>query len=162
MKDIIGILLATIGSLVLVGAVDHLYDKYENTSSQLQAVSNIQTIVSDTENLYQGQSSGYTGLTDSVGIANKLFPTSMISGTSVIDQWGGNVTLAADSNPSFFDITFNQVPQSQCVALATKVGGNRLQSATINGTSATVPVTISSASSSCTAGKTNTLVWAFN
>jgi hypothetical protein len=158
MQNIILTLMAVLVTLVLLGSGVAIY---ENTNSQAgitQAIGNVDTVIAGTRSTYQGQS-GYTGISNTVLLAAGVFPSSMVSGTTITDTFGGAVTVAPDASPSFFDLTYNNVPQAACVRLASGIQGQSIQSVSVNGTALSMPVTASAAAAGCTSTTGNTVMW---
>lgn len=158
MNNILGAILGLVLTLILVVAVVGYYENAHNASGIAIESSNVATIISGTEALYQGQP-GYTGLTTAVAVASNVFPTSMVAGGTPKNQWGGTVTDVVDATPSFFDLTYTGVPQSACVKLSSGYAGEGLQSVTVNGAALPVPPTPAAAAADCVAGNTNKVVW---
>lgn len=161
MQNIILTLMAVLVTFILLGSGVAIYEN-TNTSSQITtAVSNAETVLAGVRSTYQGQS-GYSGLTTSVALSAGVFPSSMVAGTSVTDAFGGPVTVAANSTPAYFDLTYTQVPQKACVRLASAIQGSSIQSVNVNGTALTPPVNVASASGACKPGATNVIDWTSN
>lgn len=164
MSDVIGRLIGIGVMLALIALAVTLGLMLTGQSSAAIAASNLSSVVSTVEETYAGQPS-FNGLTNSVATAAGVFPQSMVSGSgstaSVHDKWGGAVTIQADSsNSSEFDLNYAQVPQKACIKLATTLGSSaKLRSLSINGTSQTLPPTVSNATTDCTSTTANTLAW---
>ncbi len=157
MQNIILTLMAVMITFVLLAAGISIYDNTNTQSGVIQAISNVDTVIAGTRSTYQGQS-GYSGISNSVLLAAGVFPSSMVSGTAITNTFGGTVTLVPDATPAFFNLTYNNVPQSACVRLASGIQGQSIQSISVNGTALSMPVTVAGAAGSCVKGN-NTVEW---
>ena len=121
-------------------------------------VSNITQLATSISNTYTGQTA-FTGLT--TAIAAKLAPTSMVTGTTLMNQWGGTVTVAVDANPSQFDIVENSVPSDGCVDMANKA--TNYVTMTLNGNTynATNPLDAGTAVTACNSAATQTITYVY-
>ena len=121
-------------------------------------VSNITQLATSISNTYTGQTA-FTGL--NTAIAAKLAPTSMVTGTTLMNQWGGAVTVAVDANPSQFDIVENGVPSDGCVDMANKA--TNYVTLTLNGATynATNPLDAGTAVTACNAAATQTITYVY-
>ena len=61
----------------------------------------------------------YTGLSNDLAIKAGLVPQKLVKGGSLINGWGGAVTLATGDDTGTFTITVAQIPQDACTKLAT-------------------------------------------
>jgi len=135
-----------------------LFGKNE-TSNEL---ANVQEVMTNTRNLLKTQGVyDFNGSSDMMGALIQFdgVPRSMTvvgeptSGSAtLINIWGGNVTLApvsSGSGKTGFTLTYEKVPMSACAALATKVS-QAVAETTINGSSTVGTVSASSAGSQCT------------
>ncbi|NWJ78855.1 DUF3309 family protein [Enterobacter sp. SECR19-1250] len=143
--------------------------------------SNIQTIITSTQNLMKG-SDGYTFSSGEKMMGSLIqmgaVPRSMTvrgtpsSGTATLyNTWGGAVTLAPVATSGFtngFTLTYERVPQSECIQLATQLSKAAIANAiTLNSTShADGKVSTEEASAQCTADSgstgTNKLIFTVN
>ncbi|MCA3446241.1 MAG: hypothetical protein INF93_05900 [Rhodobacter sp.] len=85
------------------------------------AVRNISAIASETRGLYQ-QANNFDGFTAASLINAGAVPTSLISGTNLVNEWGGTIaagsTGATDTPPhSGFTVTYPSLPTAACVRL---------------------------------------------
>ncbi len=100
----------------------------------------------------------YSTLTTAVANNLGVIPDNMIKGSSVVNAFGGAVTLAPATDSRFFDITFTKVPEEACSAMGLLAPGE-WEAVTVNG--ADIPQTGAGAatavSEACTA--TNTIVY---
>ncbi len=120
--------------------------------------SNVSTLIANTKKLKGSTGYGASG--------QNLVPTLIaiegtgsmgISGSSLVNQWNGSVTVV--SNGMTFTITEGGVPRSACITLATKVAKDRQTTTAINGgSSSTGEVHSTSATTSCSSDS-NTIAW---
>lgn len=120
-----------------------------------------------------GGSSSCTGNSNMALIKKaRLVPDEMLSGDCIENAFGGNVTLVAANKGSrtnkAFAISFDLVPQSACIELATKDWGqgktSGLWSVTINSTEKLATdgqVTVVGAVTACSDAYNNTMIWTF-
>lgn len=78
-------------------------------------------IVANVDGAFSNQSS-FTGLTNTLAIAEKLVPSNMVpsgSTTNIVNPYGGAVTLQADATiPNAFDVTNAGLGNAACAAVA--------------------------------------------
>lgn len=101
----------------------------------------------------------YSSLTTARAISLSIFPSNMVKGSTIVNSFGGTVTLAVNgSNSLHFDVTYTEVPGEACGSMATIADG--WESVTVNGTS--IPQTGSgaaqAAAGACVDGN-NTIVY---
>jgi type II secretory pathway pseudopilin PulG len=90
------------------------------------AVRNISAIASETRGLYQQQTS-FTGFDQSALINAGAVPTSLISGSNLVNEWGGTIlagpnavlTAPALAAGEGFTVTYPSLPTAACVRLTT-------------------------------------------
>ncbi len=158
MRDLIGGLFAALVTIIGIVALIALYNSVTSSNKASQALTDLTSMVGQVQATYISHPS-YAGLSSTVVINGNLAPATMVSGTQLVNPWGGVVTVAQNSaNSSFFDITQPSVPSDACVKMATSI--SNLGSLTINGTSVTLPANPSVVTTACT-GTSNTLVFTF-
>ncbi|NNJ17006.1 pilus assembly protein PilX [Pseudomonas putida CSV86] len=120
--------------------------------------SNVSSLIANTKKLKGSTGYGASGQNLVPSLINIEGTGSMgISGTSLVNQWNGSVTVV--SNGMTFTITEANVPKSGCITLATKVAKDKQTSTVINGGTATTgEILASSASTSCS-NDANTIAW---
>lgn len=134
MSELVATLLKWLAvALAIAGVFGFAYEVFGASNSANHAA-DLGTLASKIQQLYQGQPS-FSSVT--TAIAYKQAPARMKSSTvgTLVNPYNGNVTLTADANPSFFDVTTNAVPDKDCAKIATILGG--FSSMTINGTTFT-------------------------
>lgn len=158
MRDLIGGLFAALVTIIGIVALIALYNNVTSSNKASQALTDLTSMVGQVQATYLSHPS-YSGLSSTVIINGKLAPATMISGTQLVNPWGGVVTVAANSaNTSFFDTTEPSVPSDACVKMATSI--SNLGALTINGTSVSLPADPSVVTTICT-GSANSLVFTF-
>jgi hypothetical protein len=123
-----------------------------------QEVANLTQLATSIANTYSGQTT-FTGITEAV--AADIAPAGMVSGTSLINQWGGTVTVTADTNSSQFDIIEDSVPSDGCVDLVNKA--TNYVTLTLDGTtySQSNPLNAGTATTACNAAATQTITFVY-
>lgn len=135
------------------------YTKFTSAQNNDTELSNISSLTTNTKQIKTSSGYGPTG-TDLVAILlrNSGVPESMQkSGGAIFNSFGGAVTIT--STGTGYTLTYNGVPASNCIFLASKSANGDTQTLRINGGAAiTGEVTAGDASTSCSAA-TNTLAW---
>lgn len=86
-------------------------------TSKVQAeVGNLQSVTTKVKSTFASRPN-YTGATTAFLLAQGAFPTSMVNGATVVNTWGGNVTVAAGAGNTSVDITYAGVPSASCIEL---------------------------------------------
>lgn len=158
MSEILGTLFKYLVSLLGVAAVVLILYQVFGANKTQNAISDLTLLQTNTQALYSAQNS-FTSLTTAVAIAGKLAPVSMISGTTLINPWGGtalvnvNATLATQ-----FDVTEPAVPADSCAKMA--VGLSNTVGLKINSVAQTLPLEAGAAVTACNA-TANTLIFTF-
>lgn len=158
MGEILGSLFGKLIGLIAVGAVAGLAYTGFSANKTSTAVTDLNQLVANIQALYSTQAT-FTSLSNTTAINAKLAPSSMISGTTLVNPWAGTVTVAvASGNASQFTATTTNVPTDSCAKMATMVPS--IVGLTINGTSPSMPVDAGIAATACSSA-TNTLVYTF-
>lgn len=167
--------------LVVIGIVLAGYYVLKNTVSVSNESSNIQSLLTSTQNMLKG-SDGYTFTSGAKMMGSliqmKLQPKGMtVRGTAtsgnatLYNGWGGAVTLSPVTISGFsngFSLTYDMVPQNACVSLVTQLSRAGIADAiTVNSTAHSDGiVTTEEASAQCTADNgstgTNKLIFSMN
>ena len=141
-------LLLVVGLIALGAVVAYItFPKVQATSRANTEATNINTIASGINNLYAGTNTYASLGTDGATAFTVLngarqLPERMISGTRILNGFGGDVTITAANLPvgattnNFYLITYAGVPTAECTKLASGVGNNFVQVG-INGTTGT-------------------------
>lgn len=111
-------LLATIGVILVLTAVGFGVYRFVNSGSRAVATeSSLMTLLTNAREM-KGLSSVYTGISAANLISLDKAPADMISGTGLVNRWGGAVTVSAASFGAGTDnalaITLDKVPTSEC------------------------------------------------
>lgn len=113
--------LAIIGVAII--AIVGMSQNASNSSKVQAEVKNLQAITTAVESSF-GASGSYVGLTTAIAQKSGAFPTQMIVAGIPRNTWNGTVTVAVDTlaSPALgYDITYTNVPQPACIALAGQV-----------------------------------------
>jgi hypothetical protein len=146
-------------ALVVAGAVFWGVSKAFGSFKLYRQQNDLTVIKVQIQQLYSGSPS-YNGLDNTVGINAGLFPSDMVKGTSVVNRWGGAITLGTASSDAQFTISLTGVPKEQCTTLAQF--GDDWAAVTVNGGALTLGAgRVSSATTACT-GDTNSIVYTGN
>lgn len=155
MSEIIGAMFKYMMVLLGLGAVVAVFWNtmgMDKTSKALAGQTELQANILD---VYSAQSN-FTSLSNTVLIDAKKVPDSMLSGATIKNPWGGDVTVAVNgTNSGRFDITQAGVPAEGCLKMATS--NSKIVALSINGSAQTIPVDAGLAASSCS-GATNTII----
>lgn len=119
-------LLLVIGIAAIIGA--GIYMVYNKVSVGQQAESEsrtLDTLRAGVKSIYAA-SPDYGTVTKAVLIAGRVVPDNMVSGTNLVNSFGGSVTvlpknLGAGTNNGF-EITYPSVPGAVCAKLVTTAG----------------------------------------
>lgn len=108
----------------------------------------------------------YNGLADATAVAYNLAPSDMISGNTLHNAFGGNVTIDTANNDLNFTIEFAGLGRETCLNLAsTDWGTDGLVSMQINNVPAVsvqnLPMTLATAAAGCAAGNGNLIRWTY-
>lgn len=120
--------------------------------------SNVSTLIANTKKLKGSTGYGASGqnLVPSL-IAIEGTGSMGISGSSLVNQWNGAVTVV--SNGMTFTITEGGVPRSACITLATKVAKDRQTTTAINGGSTSTGEVHSTNATTACSSDSNTIAW---
>lgn len=162
MSEILGTLFKyVLGLLGIVGVVLLLY--YALASNSVSAeVANLTTLEGNISGLYSGSlaTTGTASLTNAIAFSANAVPQGMISGTSIINQWKGAITLSGDAAG---DIIIKEagLPQAACAKIVTAIPS--YTSLVINGgTAMTAPVDPGTSVAQCKSGTANTMTFTFS
>jgi type II secretory pathway pseudopilin PulG len=138
-----------IAAAVIISAVMFFVNARGGASAN-DAIRQVQSISSAVSSLY-GTRADFDGLTTENAIAAGIFPDSMVSGTRVINGWGGDVTVETNSTDSTsFDLTFEGVPGDACIRLVSSTGsGNSIRSIKVGASSVSLPASPADAAAAC-------------
>lgn len=148
-----------VGALAIVGAIGW-YQKLMSSNNNQDELSNVTSIITNTRNLRttSGYGTSGTNLLPALNKAGGIPDAMSVSSSNVVSNaWGGTVTVT--SNGTWFTVSYNGVPDENCVFLATKGAISKTIQTSINGGSTiTGEVTAAQANSGCSTDS-NTISW---
>src|ERR1700744_3599359 len=118
MSELVAVLLKWLGVALAVAGVFALGYEAFGASNATNHASDLGTLAGSIKQLYQGQPNFATVTS---AIAYKQAPARMKSTAAgtLVNPYGGAVTVVADANPVYFDETTQGVPDSDCTTVAT-------------------------------------------
>lgn len=154
------------GALVLAFVT---YPKVQATNRANVEAQHITIFSGGIKNLY-ATAQNFSTLTNKVLVDSKVVPDDLqVAGSAINNIWGGDITVAPDSSPLRYTITYTSVPRSECTKLGTSVAVNFLkldiQGISIfdrTGTGGSVNLDPSLVASTCADGQVNKLVFTGN
>jgi type IV pilus assembly protein PilA len=105
---------------VILGSVLAAVKGATDSSRITSAIASVRALQTASVNYYSGNGGSYTGLSFATLASNNMLPANFTSGTNA-DPWNGNITVAPDSNPNYFDITLTNVPSTAATSLTSAV-----------------------------------------
>lgn len=120
-------ILLVVGFIALAGiGIYVVYNKVQTGNAANTEARNLDTIRAGVKNLYGG-SVNYAGIGAPVLINGHVVPDSMVSGNTIVNSFGGTVTVAATTfgggaANNAFTITYPNVPLDVCSKLTTTAG----------------------------------------
>lgn len=151
MSEILGTLFKYLMVILGAVAVVALFYMTLGQDKTHKAVSSITQLQANTQALFSTQTS-FSGLNNAVAVTGGLAPSDMISGSDLINPWGGGVTIAVNpSVSSRFDITSTNIPADACSKLASILGaaGSSATALAVNGTVLSLPVNVAAVVTAC-------------
>ena len=112
---IVMIIIAAILSAVLFAG-----QSSANTSRITSALASIKALQTAAVAYYNNNGGSYTGLSLASLASNNYLPANFTSGTNQ-NPWLGNIAVTPDTNASYFDITFTNVPSAAATILTNAV-----------------------------------------
>lgn len=159
MSEILGTLFGKIAALITVAAVTLVLYQFFGASKAAQAINDLTQLHSNIQTTYNAQQS-FSSLTNTVAITGKLAPPKMINGTSLVNPWGGAVTVRVNgSDTAKFDVAQTNIPNDACAKLATNIP--MMVGLTVNGAAQTLPADQGSVIASCGSGN-NAMTFTFS
>jgi len=147
--------------VVAIGAFLARQSATSQSSRVMTEAGNLQTVVGKINSTFAGRTS-YAGATTAFLLAQGAFPTSMVSGTNVVNGWNGNVTVAPGAGSTSVDITYADVPSSACiefVANTSKSYRTVTVGSTVVKTTAQAEADLSATQAACTAAATANVIF---
>lgn len=148
-----------VGVVALYAAVAY-GPKLWASSDNARELENVSSLVTNVRNLktVSGYGASSANLVPQLIAAGAVPGTMTISGTTIINTWGGSVTIV--STGYGFTVTAPSLPATACVFLATKFAATGSVTTKINsGTAVSGEITSSAATTECSSAS-NTIVWA--
>ncbi len=109
------LVIAIIGAFVYF--MFNLFGESRDSASAIRTANRVANIIADTTDLLSGQADT-TACVDATVISNGAIPDEMVSGTSISNSYGGDVTLASGglggASANACVLTFEDVPQDDC------------------------------------------------
>lgn len=178
MSEILGALFKYLLALLAITAVVVVLYEALSSNKSATAVSDLTTLQADVNELYAGANAATlsgtsTDITSSLATSSSA-PSSMVSGSTLINPWGGAVKVsvigAVSPTPAQATIEFDDVPNAGCAKLASSLWPS-MQTVSINGQTASsvtdaitycgqTPAAASGDKTGTTAS--NTLIFTFN
>lgn len=157
MRFIIALLAALGLGLAATGIIYVLVNMASGTNKVSTATAEIGTLAQNIPT-DDGGMAGVANITTAMVIHDQDAPSNMVSGNSLVNPWGGQVTVTPDASPGLFDINDPSIPLAACSKIINSLQGYKTVS--INGSSLSVPVNSSTVSQDCQSGG-NTLTFAY-
>lgn len=121
MVELLLVFAIIMGAAVMVFVV---YPKVKANSVTTEENQNITTIQGGVKSLFQSKAN-YSQVSPSLLIAASVVPNTMVSGTTLVNRWGGAVTIGPSTAvPNGYAITYASVPDDICFKLVPSVGMN--------------------------------------
>lgn len=116
----------------------------------------LNAIQKSVDDLYQGRSN-YTGLDNSTALSAGVYPENMVSNSTALNAWNGEVTTAAandtDGNSDrAFEVVWGSVAEDACTNLATGTGADQVSISGSVVTDSTGQVNPADAATQCSGG----------
>lgn len=148
MNEILGTLFANLARLLGIAAVVGILYVVFASNKTTDAITDTTQLQTNVQGLYSGQAT-FTSLTNAVAIAGKLAPKNMISGSNLVNPWGGAVTVRVNTtNAGRFDVVHAaSIPQDACPKLVQSQSS--AVGVSINGTAQTLPLDVGTATGAC-------------
>lgn len=152
------IIVMCIFGIFVAGAMLYYGDMTTTTNVQA-AQKDLLSLCSNISSAYQAEPD-FSALSTENAVNMALIPSSMLKGSDVHSAFGGDVTIEANSDDRYFDVTIDGIPGDACPKLAVFERGG-WESVTVNGTdisqlpSDTVTATVGTACDE----DTNTIVY---
>jgi type II secretory pathway pseudopilin PulG len=148
------VLFLVIVVVILLG-IFALFSGAFSASKVQNEMSYMQTLAGDVESLYATNHDYGTADITATLTSTKNAPTPMIVGATLVNSWGGLVTVTGAS--AVFIINTAAIPQKECIQLA-QVSINPT-AVSINGTAQTLPMTVAATTTACSSATSNTIAW---
>jgi len=124
-------MIAIVIGLIMLSGIFALVNQALSGANINEEKQNLSAIRMELSNLYAGQQN-YSGLDNDTALNAGVFPANMVDAGNVINAWNGDVTVAESADTTEFDITYDGVPQEECIELAT-FGQGQWEAVTVGG-----------------------------
>ena len=121
---------------VLTGVIFGVWSRLGSSSDSNSIQSDLATISQGVHGVYANQDAGYSALAMSELVGAKVFPANLKynSDGTIDNSFWGKVSVAANANTSFFDISYTKVPSASCNKLMGAINKETFSAITIGGT----------------------------
>jgi hypothetical protein len=157
-------LAVVVGTLTLVGVVGFFQTSSVNAKTNNE-VANFTALVANIRSAYYAAGSSYTGMTDVTLASSKIAPAPLIrGGNSLMSAFNHPILVAGAAAPgATFTISYSNIPDDACVKFLTTVWNTMSDTAIgaathVNGAMVS-NFNMSGATSACTAGGANAIVF---
>jgi hypothetical protein len=158
MSEVLATLFKYLLGILAIAAVVVVYFEANASGSASTEVSNITYLDSHAAQLY-ASSSNTTTLTDKTLVNAAAVPSNMVSGTNIVNTWGGAVTVTGDAAGDII-IKDAAMPASACTKIVT--GVQSYATVAINAVAAAAgPLDPGTASASCATATPATVTFTF-
>lgn len=143
--------------LVLMAGAAFMFASLLSSSKLAEMEQTITMVRMQTQQMF-ASSQDYSGLDNALAIKSGLAPKKMVKGTSIVNSWGGNITLGVGDDTGTFTVQVDTIPHEECTKLATY----QLDSwwtVDVNGTEITKDTGVAAAAGSCTEGTGNAITY---
>jgi type II secretory pathway pseudopilin PulG len=148
------VLFLVVVAVILIGVFALFSGAFSSSKVQTE-MSYVQALAGDVESLYATNHDYGTADITATLTSTKNAPSPMIVGATLVNSWGGQVTVTGAS--TVFIISSAGIPQKECIQLA-QVSINPV-AISINGTAQTLPLTVAAATTACSSATSNTIAW---
>jgi type IV pilus assembly protein PilA len=91
-----------------------------NTSRVTSALASVKALQTAAVAYFNNNGGSYSGLSLSTLASNSYLPANFTTGTNS-NPWNGSISVTPDTNASYFDITFTNVPSTAATSLTNAV-----------------------------------------
>jgi type II secretory pathway pseudopilin PulG len=155
MDSILGRVIGIAITLILVVGVVIASSSLFADSKASNAENDLTTLITNIQAAYATQPN-FNGLTEQISNNAKWTPSDMLNGATIVNQWGGTVTLGVVAN-SQFTVTEPNVPRDGCIKLISSLP--TAQSIAVNGAAALTALDPASLVTACSSPTSNSIVF---
>jgi PilS N terminal len=158
MRDFILFSVVTVLSILGVAAAVTYIGQGRDSQNSNSATTDLLTLVQNVQGVY-GINQSFSGIQNSNVISGGMAPVAIVSGSNLVNEFNGAITVASASPNTTFTVTEDGIPNSVCAKFATS-SPNSLKSLTVNGTQMLPPISPSTVATNCQAG-VNQIIFEF-